>query len=77
MPGVTASADRRAPIVPVAAPQVPAVIIGARNAEHVGDLQRLFSFELTDSDLEAIAGALAGGARSTGDCYSWERGGAW
>jgi aryl-alcohol dehydrogenase-like predicted oxidoreductase len=56
-------------------PQVPAVIIGARNASHVPDHQRLFSFELDSEDLSKIEGVLAETRQPTGDCYEWERGG--
>lgn len=56
-------------------PAVPAVILGARNAAHVGDHQRLFEFELDGDDLAAVEGLLAGGKQPTGDCYAWERGG--
>lgn len=56
---------------------VPAIILGARNASHVPDHQRLFTFQLDASDLEAIAAVLAAGVQSKGDCYDWERGGVW
>ncbi|KAF8072566.1 UKL1 [Scenedesmus sp. PABB004] len=58
-------------------PGVPAVIVGARNASHVGDHRRLFTFELDADDLAAIDAARAAGRRPRGDCYDWERGGAW
>ncbi len=54
-------------------PQVPAVIIGARNANHVQDYPALFAFELDAEDLQGIAKVLATG-RARGDCYDWERG---
>lgn len=58
-------------------PQVAGVILGARNASHVTDHQRLFSFRLDDEDLGAIDEVLAAGGRPRGDCYDWERGGVW
>ncbi|PNG99828.1 hypothetical protein TSOC_014382, partial [Tetrabaena socialis] len=58
-------------------PGVAAVILGARNAEHVQDHQRLFSFRLDDEDLAAIDEVLAKSKRPRSDCYSWERGGEW
>ncbi|KXZ55536.1 hypothetical protein GPECTOR_2g1085 [Gonium pectorale] len=58
-------------------PGVAAVILGARNANHVEDQQRLFSFALDSDDLGAIDDVLARGRRPTSDCYSWERGGEW
>lgn len=56
---------------------VPAVILGARNASHVPDHQRLFTFSLDSSELDAISEVLAAGRQSNGDCYGWERGGTW
>lgn len=56
-------------------PAVPAIILGARNASHVPDHQRLFDFELDADDLAAVDGVLAAGSRPKGDCYDWERGG--
>jgi aryl-alcohol dehydrogenase-like predicted oxidoreductase len=56
-------------------PHVPAVILGARNARHVGDHRRLFGFSLDADDLGAITGLLEAGKRPAGDCYAWERGG--
>ncbi|PNW72043.1 hypothetical protein CHLRE_16g684750v5 [Chlamydomonas reinhardtii] len=58
-------------------PGVAAVILGARNADHVEDNQRLFSFRLDADDLGAIDEVLARGRRPRSDCYSWERGGQW
>lgn len=58
-------------------PGVPAVILGARNALHVPDHRRLFGFQLDEQDEAAIAGVLADGRQSAGDCYTWERGGGW
>ncbi|KAG2501704.1 hypothetical protein HYH03_000205 [Edaphochlamys debaryana] len=58
-------------------PSVAAVILGARNASHVQDHQRLFSFALDSEDRAAIEEVLAKGKRPIGDCYDWERGGVW
>jgi aryl-alcohol dehydrogenase-like predicted oxidoreductase len=55
-------------------PAVPAVIIGARNANHLADHQRLFGFDLDAADQGAIEEILTKGRQSTSDCYSWERG---
>eukprot|EP00882_Tetradesmus_deserticola_P022587 GHRQ01024514.1.p1 GENE.GHRQ01024514.1~~GHRQ01024514.1.p1 ORF type:complete len:179 (+),score=63.63 GHRQ01024514.1:474-1010(+) len=56
-------------------PAVPAIILGARNALHVPDHQRLFTFALDGDDLAAIDAVLAQGSKPKGDCYGWERGG--
>ncbi|GBF94561.1 aldo keto reductase [Raphidocelis subcapitata] len=56
-------------------PLVPAVILGARNADHVDDHRALFAFALDEGDAAAIGALLEGGRRPKGDCYSWERGG--
>lgn len=58
---------------------VAAVIVGARNATHVRDLQRLFApgFELDDDDLLALDAAYEGANQPTTDVYAWERGGEW
>jgi aryl-alcohol dehydrogenase-like predicted oxidoreductase len=59
-------------------PLVPAIILGARNASHVEDHQRLFTFELDGGDLGAIQEVLEQRpGRPQGDCYAWERGGKW
>ncbi|KAK9804340.1 hypothetical protein WJX72_008140 [[Myrmecia] bisecta] len=58
-------------------PGVPAIIVGARNADHVQDHQRLFTFQLDRADNDAIQAVLDGGSRPAGDCYAWERGGIW
>ncbi|KAL4854303.1 putative aldo-keto reductase 1 [Chlorella vulgaris] len=58
-------------------PQVAGIIVGARNSSHVADLKTVFSFQMDDGDREAIAKVLAAGKQATGDCYDWERGGAW
>jgi aryl-alcohol dehydrogenase-like predicted oxidoreductase len=56
-------------------PLVPAVIVGARNAEHVADHRALFTFALDGDDLDAIGALLERAKRPKGDCYTWERGG--
>lgn len=56
-------------------PCVPAIILGARNASHVDDHRRLFTFQLDADDLDRIEGLLAGTKQPVGDCYEWERGG--
>ena len=78
------AAKHGVPIADIAArwvlqrPQVPAIILGARNASHVGDHQRLFTFQLDEEDLGAIQGVLEQRpGKPQGDCYSWERGGKW
>lgn len=57
-------------------PAVPSIILGARNALHVPDHQQLFDFVLDDSDTAEIQGVLSSGRQPQGDCYDWERGGA-
>lgn len=59
----------------LAQPAVPAVIIGARNAKHVADHQRLFQFDLDAEDLSEIQAALDEQPRPRGEPYAWERGG--
>ena len=51
--------------------------MGARNASHVADHQRMFSFQLDEEDLAAIDKVSAEGRRPQSDCYTWERGGLW
>lgn len=58
-------------------PAVGAVILGARNANHVADHLKMFSFTLSTRDIEAIEGVLATGNRPTSDVYTFERGGEW
>ena len=58
-------------------PAVPAIIMGARNANHVADHQKLFSFTLDGDDKQRIGAVLASGRQSHGDCYTYERGGDW
>ena len=53
------------------------VIVGARNASHIADHQRMFSFQLDAEDLAAIDRVSAEGRRAQSDCYTWERGGSW
>ncbi len=57
--------------------QVAGVIVGARNARHVADHQKLFTFELDGDDLERIEAVWAEGRRPGSDCYTYERGGSW
>ena len=56
---------------------VPAIVLGARNPDHVADHRALFSFQLDAQDLGAIDEVLSKGQRAKGDCYDWERGGRW
>ena len=56
-------------------PAVGALILGARNAAHVGDHRALFAFSLTPQDRDAIDAVLAEGVQPRGDTYAWERGG--
>lgn len=58
-------------------PQVPAIIVGARNARHVADHQKLFTFDLDAEDYAKINEVLDRGVKPASDCYTWERGGAW
>ena len=58
-------------------PAVPAIILGARNANHLADHQKLFSFKLDGDDEQRIGAVLASGHQSHGDCYTYERGGDW
>jgi aryl-alcohol dehydrogenase-like predicted oxidoreductase len=48
-------------------PTVAAIIVGARNASHVDDHRRLFTFELDADDLARIDVVLAKGRKSQGD----------
>jgi len=56
---------------------VPAVILGARNAEHVGDHKALFAFDLDAEDMTSIRAVLDAGKQPTNDSYQWERGQPW
>ena len=58
-------------------PAVPAIILGARNANHVADHQKLFSFTLDGDNKQRIGAVLASGRQSHEDCYTYERGGDW
>ena len=58
-------------------PAVAGIIVGARNANHVQDHVKLASLKLDDEDLGRIDEVLATGKQAQGDCYDWERGGAW
>ena len=49
--------------------------MGARNARHVQQHQRLFSFSLDEEDRRRIEEVSAQGVRPSSDCYTWERGG--
>lgn len=54
-------------------PQVAGIIIGARDAAHLEDNARLFSFKLTQSDNEAIGKVLSKSSELAGDVYELER----
>ena len=56
-------------------PQVAGLIVGARNANHVQDHQRLMNLELDQADRDAIQDVLDTGRQPKGDVYAWERGG--
>ncbi|GAB4813776.1 hypothetical protein N2152v2_000822 [Parachlorella kessleri] len=58
-------------------PTVAGVVVGARNALHVPDHQRMCSLVLDYGDLDSIQEVLEKGTQPTGDCYTWERGGRW
>lgn len=58
-------------------PQVAGVIVGARNANHVADHQRVCGLTLDGEDQSAIQAVLDRGVAPTSDCYTWERGGKW
>jgi aryl-alcohol dehydrogenase-like predicted oxidoreductase len=58
-------------------PSVSGIIVGARNAKHVEDHQRMMELVLDDNDLMRIEAVLASGRQARGDVYSWERGGLW
>lgn len=58
-------------------PAVAAVVVGQRNALHLGDTRRVFSFALDEVDMLDIDAAYEGAAQPAGDVYSWERGGEW
>jgi aryl-alcohol dehydrogenase-like predicted oxidoreductase len=56
---------------------VAALVVGARNAMHLGDYRRLFGFRLDEIDMLDIDAAYEGAAQPTTDVYAWERGGGW
>lgn len=60
-------------------PGVSAIVLGARNATHLRDAQRLFSpeFELDEEDLFDLDAVYEGASQPTTDVYVWERGGEW
>lgn len=51
--------------------------MGARNARHVAQHQKLFTFKLDGEDHAQIEAVWEQGRRPKSDCYTWERGGAW
>ena len=55
--------------------QVAGVIVGARNAKHVQQHQKLFGFSLDAEDCRKIDEVAAQGVQPSSDCYTWERGG--
>ena len=61
--------------VPCVRAQVAGVIVGARNAKHVQQHQKLFSFSLDEEDRQRIDEVAAQGVQPSSDCYTWERGG--
>lgn len=58
-------------------PAVAGIIVGARNAKHVEDHQRLMQLQLDEDDRQRIDAVLAESRQAKGDCYDWERGGVW
>ena len=58
-------------------PGVAALVVGARNAQHLADYRRLFSFSLDDVDMLDLEAAYEGAQQPVGDVYAWERGGDW
>lgn len=52
---------------------VAAAIVGVRNSRHVADNDRLFEFELTEDELQAIRALLDSYPALEGDCYTLER----
>ena len=53
---------------------VASVIIGARNANHIQQHKALFSFHLSDDDMNRIRTFLQTGNPPKSDVYEWERG---
>ncbi|KIZ06733.1 aldo/keto reductase [Monoraphidium neglectum] len=58
-------------------PGVAAAVVGQRNALHLADTRRLFTFELDEVDMLDIDAAYEGAQQPAGDVYAWERGGSW
>jgi aryl-alcohol dehydrogenase-like predicted oxidoreductase len=56
---------------------VAAVVVGARNAAHIGDLRRAFAFKLGEDELLDLDAAYESAVQPTGDVGEWERGGVW
>lgn len=56
---------------------VAAVVVGHRNALHLPDMRRVFTFELDDIDMLDIDAAYEGARQPSSDVYAWERGGTW
>lgn len=56
---------------------VAAVVVGARNAAHIGDLRRAFAFNLGEDELLDLDAAYESAVQPTGDVGEWERGGVW
>jgi aryl-alcohol dehydrogenase-like predicted oxidoreductase len=54
-------------------PLVAGVIVGARNATHIGKLQRLNSFDLDKDDLNAIVNIISRSKGPTGGAFEIER----
>jgi diketogulonate reductase-like aldo/keto reductase len=57
--------------------QVAGVIVGARNAQHIAQHQKLFTFRLDEEDFGQIESVWAQARQPKSDCYTWERGGSW
>jgi aryl-alcohol dehydrogenase-like predicted oxidoreductase len=53
---------------------VAAIIVGARNADHLRQHANLFSFQLKPSDLDMIDGYVGQAPPVASDVYEWERG---
>ncbi len=54
-------------------PQVGAIILGMRSAEHLADTCRMCALALDDEDLHAIRGVVGPGKELEGDVYGLER----
>lgn len=57
-----------------ASPAVGALIVGVRNAEHVAENARTFSFELSAAEMDAIRAVVAKRKGPRGDVWDLERG---